>query len=91
MGANAQGEGRTVVVTGVSELSGADVEATDLRAGAALVVAALKAEGQSRVFKTEHLDRGYEHLVEKLQDLGAEIWREDEFGRRTGSANKDNG
>ena len=89
MGAHAQGEGRTVVVTGVSELSGADVEATDLRAGAALVVAALRADGRTRVFKTEHLDRGYENLVEKLQSLGATIWREDEFGRRTGDT-KDN-
>ena len=83
MGARAEGEGRTAVITGVDGLTGADVEATDLRAGAALVVAALRADGQSRVFKTEHLDRGYEHLVEKLQNVGATIWREDEFGRRT--------
>ncbi len=83
MGAQVVGEGRTSIVTGVSGLTGADVEATDLRAGAALVVAALKADGQTRVFKTEHLDRGYEQLVEKLQKAGATIWREDEFGRRT--------
>lgn len=82
MGAQAEGEGRTAVVTGVPRLTGSDVEATDLRAGAALVLAGLGAEGQTRVFKTEHLERGYESLPAKLRAVGANIWREDEFGRR---------
>ena len=82
MGARTEVDGRTAVITGVEQLSGADVEATDLRAGAALVVAALAADGQTRITGTEHLERGYECLVEKLQSLGAEIWREDETGRR---------
>ena len=81
MGAHAEGEGRTAVITGVSSLTGADVEATDLRAGAAMVVAGLAAEGRTRIFKTEHLERGYEFFVEKLQNIGATVWREDEFGR----------
>jgi UDP-N-acetylglucosamine 1-carboxyvinyltransferase len=82
MGAHSQVNGRTAVITGVPRLTGADVEASDLRAGAALVTAALAAEGTTRIFRIEHLDRGYERFVEKLRDLGAEIWREDEFGRR---------
>ena len=82
MGAMVQGEGRSAFVTGVPFLTGADVEATDLRAGAALVLAGLAAQGQTRLFKTEHLERGYEMLPEKLHAVGADIWREDEFGRR---------
>ena len=88
MGAHSQVNGRTAVITGVRRLTGADVEASDLRAGAAMVVAGLAAEGETRVFKTEHLDRGYERLHEKLAHLGAEIWREDEFGRRLESSEK---
>ena len=86
MGAHSQVNGRTAVITGVPRLTGADVEAVDLRAGAALVIAAVVAEGQTRVFKTEHLYRGYERFVEKLQGVGADIWREDEFGRRIEAA-----
>lgn len=84
MGARAEVDGRTAVVTGVSRFRGADVEATDLRAGAALVIAGLAADGQTRIAGTEHLERGYENLVEKLQSIGAQIWREDESGRRLG-------
>jgi len=84
MGAKVDVEGRTAVITGVDRLTGSDVEATDLRAGAALIVAALAAEGRSRVFHTEHVERGYEGIVEKLSALGATIWREDENGRRVG-------
>ncbi|GAB4452123.1 MAG: UDP-N-acetylglucosamine 1-carboxyvinyltransferase [Armatimonadaceae bacterium] len=80
MGAQSQVNGRTAVITGVARLTGADVVATDLRAGAALVVAGLAGEGRTRIFRTEHLDRGYERLTEKLRTLGAKIWREDEFG-----------
>jgi UDP-N-acetylglucosamine 1-carboxyvinyltransferase len=84
MGAKVDVEGRTAVITGVDRLTGSDVEATDLRAGAALIVAALAAQGRSRVFHTEHVERGYEGIVEKLSTLGATIWREDENGRRVG-------
>jgi UDP-N-acetylglucosamine 1-carboxyvinyltransferase len=89
MGAYSQVNGRTAIITGVPRLTGADVEASDLRAGAALVVAALAAEGQTRIFKTEHLDRGYEDFVGKLRGLGANIWREDEFGRRLDSIDEE--
>lgn len=82
MGAHSRVNGRSAIITGVPRLTGADVEASDLRAGAALVVAALAAEGRTRIFKTEHLERGYEGIVEKLRSLGASVWREDEFGRR---------
>ena len=76
MGARAEVDGRTAVITGVPHFIGAEVEATDLRAGAALVIAALAAEGRTTISGTEHLERGYECLVEKLQRLGADIWRE---------------
>lgn len=82
MGAKTQVDGRTAIITGVEKLYGAEVEASDLRAGAALVIAALAAQGQTRLSGIEHLDRGYECFVEKLQTLGAEAWREDESGRR---------
>ena len=80
MGVQSQVDGRTAVITGTARLTGADVEATDLRAGAALVVAGLAAEGQTRISHIEHLDRGYEALTEKLRNVGAHIWREDESG-----------
>jgi UDP-N-acetylglucosamine 1-carboxyvinyltransferase len=82
MGVVSQVDGRTAVITGTTRLTGAEVEASDLRAGAALVVAALAAEGQTRISHIEHLDRGYEGLTEKLQKIGAQVWREDEHGRR---------
>ena len=89
MGAKARWEGRTAVITGVGGLTGADVEASDLRAGAAMVLAGLAAQGTTRVFAIHHIDRGYEHLAEKLSGVGATIWREDETGQRvTGSGLK---
>jgi UDP-N-acetylglucosamine 1-carboxyvinyltransferase len=88
MGVVSQVDGRTAVITGTARLTGAEVEASDLRAGAALVVAALAAEGQTRISHIEHLDRGYEGLTEKLQKIGAQLWREDEHGRRTTSQRK---
>ena len=57
-------------------VSGAKVKASDLRAGAALVIAGLIAEGVTEVTGLEHIDRGYSHMVEKLNGLGATIWRE---------------
>lgn len=73
MGADIKQEGRTAVINGVPKLAGAQVVASDLRAGAALVIAALAAEGQSEITGVEHIIRGYENLVEKLTSLGAQI------------------
>ncbi len=75
MGANIQVDGRVAVIEGVPELLAAPVRASDLRAGAALVVAALAAKGTSEVEEISHIERGYEDLVEKLQGLGADIRR----------------
>jgi UDP-N-acetylglucosamine 1-carboxyvinyltransferase len=76
MNASIKVEGRSAIVNGPSKLQGAKVRASDLRAGAALVVAGLMAEGITEVTGLDHIDRGYEHLVEKLSGLGAVIWRE---------------
>lgn len=73
MGADIRVSGRTAVVTGVEHLSGAAVRCTDLRGGAALCVAALAAEGESRLFETGHIERGYEDIVRDLGALGARI------------------
>lgn len=73
MGADIKQEGRTAVVTGVPALTGAQVTASDLRGGAALICAALGAEGESEINGVEHIERGYERTVEKLQALGAEV------------------
>lgn len=75
MGADILQENRTAVVRGVGSLHGATVEATDLRAGAALVIAGLGAQGETVIEQIHHIDRGYEQLVEKLQHLGAQIAR----------------
>lgn len=75
MGAKVKIDGRSALIEGVDELSGAPVTATDLRAGAALVVAALAAKGETEVNNVGHIDRGYEHLERKLRVLGARITR----------------
>jgi UDP-N-acetylglucosamine 1-carboxyvinyltransferase len=75
MGAHVDLEGPTAVIQGVDNLLGAPVMASDLRASAALVLAGLKAEGVTEVSRVYHIDRGYEHLDEKLSELGAEIER----------------
>ncbi|HEY9686455.1 MAG TPA: UDP-N-acetylglucosamine 1-carboxyvinyltransferase [Coleofasciculaceae cyanobacterium] len=75
MGADISVERDVAVVTGVEKLSGAEVNAPDLRAGAAMVIAGVQAEGCTEVFNLQHLDRGYEHLVEKMQGIGADITR----------------
>ncbi|RUM88734.1 MAG: UDP-N-acetylglucosamine 1-carboxyvinyltransferase [Thermodesulfatator sp.] len=75
MGAEIEQEGRTAFVRGPTVLQGAEVQAQDLRAGASLVLAALAAEGTSRIYGLEHLDRGYEALEEKLRRLGARLRR----------------
>lgn len=75
MGAQISVDGRLAVVEGVSHLSAAPVKATDLRAGAAMMVAALCAQGTSQVEDIQHIERGYENIEEKLCDLGADIQR----------------
>lgn len=75
MNANLKIEGRSVIVEGPTDLQGAEVAATDLRAGAALILAGLKADGYTRVTELKHLDRGYVDITEKLAGLGADIER----------------
>lgn len=75
MGANIKTEGRTAVIKGVPRLFGARVEASDLRAGAALLLAGLAAEGLTRVEGCHHIDRGYEDLEDKIRSLGGTIRR----------------
>ena len=78
MGADIQIAGKTAVVTGKEKLTGAVVHAHDLRAGAALVIAGLAAEGITQVENIHFIERGYERIVEKLQALGADIQRVEE-------------
>lgn len=73
MGANISVDGRTAVIEGVEELDGAPVKATDLRAGAALVIAGLAAKGTTVIDEIRHIERGYEEIIEKFQALGANI------------------
>jgi UDP-N-acetylglucosamine 1-carboxyvinyltransferase len=75
LGAKIDVEGNTAVVHGVAQLQGASVMATDLRASASLVLAGLVAQGETRVDRVYHLDRGYECIEEKLSQLGARIKR----------------
>ncbi|GAB4120084.1 MAG: UDP-N-acetylglucosamine 1-carboxyvinyltransferase [Gammaproteobacteria bacterium] len=75
LGANIQLRGGNAIVKGVERLSGAPIMATDLRASASLVLAGLVAEGQTRVDRVYHIDRGYENIEEKLSALGADIRR----------------
>ena len=75
MGANIRVSGRSAHVRGVGKLSGAHVQATDLRASASLIIAGLAAEGVTEVHRVYHLDRGYDKIEEKLASLGADINR----------------
>lgn len=75
MGARIKVEGRMAVIEGVSALHGAQVKATDLRSGAALIVAGLMATGETEIFNAVYIDRGYHNLEDKLSLLGATIWR----------------
>lgn len=77
MGAVIKVKDRTAIIDGVSELSGAKVRATDLRAGAAMVIAGLVAQGETEIIEIEHIDRGYPHIEDKFRALGADIRRED--------------
>ena len=76
MGANVHIEGHSAYITGVKELTGCSVKATDLRAGAAMILAGLAANGETSVGNIHHIDRGYDRLVSKLRNVGAQISRE---------------
>lgn len=73
MGADIRVDGRSAIVTGTGRLKGAPVMATDLRASASLVIAGLAAEGETEISRIYHLERGYENLVDKLANIGADI------------------
>ncbi|WP_286909120.1 UDP-N-acetylglucosamine 1-carboxyvinyltransferase [Clostridium sp. UBA1652] len=75
MGANIKIDGRTAIIEGVDRLTGAGVKATDLRAGAAMILAGLVAEGETEINEVYHIDRGYVNIEEKLKMLGANISR----------------
>ncbi|MBM6836867.1 UDP-N-acetylglucosamine 1-carboxyvinyltransferase [Clostridium saudiense] len=77
MGAVIKVEGRTAIIDGVESLTGCRVRATDLRAGAAMVIAGLIANGETEIVDIEHIDRGYPHIENKFRALGADIRRED--------------
>ena len=76
MNASARVEGRTAIISGPTNLEAASVSASDLRAGAALVLAGLIAEGETEIRDISHIERGYSDLIEKLRGLGADIRRE---------------
>jgi UDP-N-acetylglucosamine 1-carboxyvinyltransferase len=76
LGAQVSVDGHHASITGVEELSGAPVEAHDIRAGAGLILAALVAEGETTVDQAFHVDRGYPNFAEQLQSLGAQVTRE---------------
>jgi len=78
MGANIKTDGNYAIIPGDKALTGAQVVATDLRAGAAVVLTGLVAEGTTEVSQIYHIDRGYENFVEKLKALGASIMRVDD-------------
>ena len=75
MGAKISAHGKTAEFDGVETLTGAPVYATDLRAGAALIIAGVSAEGQTEIYNLSHIDRGYENIEEKFRKLGAKIER----------------
>jgi UDP-N-acetylglucosamine 1-carboxyvinyltransferase len=75
MGANIAIDGHSVIIQGLEEVRGAPVMASDLRASASLVIAGLAAQGETRVDRIYHIDRGYERIEEKLQSVGADIVR----------------
>ena len=75
MGAKITSQGKSAVFEGVKSLSGAPVYATDLRAGAALLIAGIIANGDTEIYNLIHIDRGYENIEEKFRKLGANIQR----------------
>ena len=75
MGAKITAQGKSAVFEGVNELTGAPVYATDLRAGAALIIAGIVAKGETQLYNIEHIDRGYENIDGRLRAIGADIER----------------
>ena len=75
MGAKITPQGKTAIFEGVDELFGAPVYSTDLRAGAALIIAGIIADGETELYNLHHIDRGYENIEEKFRKLGANIKR----------------
>jgi UDP-N-acetylglucosamine 1-carboxyvinyltransferase len=75
MGANIEMQGHTAIVQGRERLQGAPVMATDLRASACLIIAALAADGETTIDRVYHLDRGYANIDRKLAEMGADIRR----------------
>ena len=75
MGANLKIDGRSVFIEGVNKLTGCEVRATDLRAGAAMILAGLVADGQTDIKDIYHIDRGYVDIEKKFSLLGADIYR----------------
>ncbi|MBQ3414136.1 MAG: UDP-N-acetylglucosamine 1-carboxyvinyltransferase [Clostridia bacterium] len=75
MGAKISAQGKTAIFEGVEKLSGSPVYSTDLRAGAALIIAGIVAEGTTEIYNLEHIDRGYENIEEKFRNIGANIKR----------------
>ena len=75
MGANIKIDGRVAIVEGVNKLTGCEVKATDLRAGAALILAGLIANGKTEISDIYHIDRGYTEIERKFNDLGAKVYR----------------
>ena len=75
MGANITAQGKTAIFEGVDTLNGSPVSATDLRAGAALIIAGISAKGITEIYNLNHIDRGYENIEEKFKKLGAKIQR----------------
>ena len=80
MGANIQTGWQHAMIKGVKTLSGAPVHATDIRTGASLVIAALQADGQSTITGIDHINRGYEDIVDSLTSLGSTIEYNDKHG-----------
>jgi UDP-N-acetylglucosamine 1-carboxyvinyltransferase len=78
MGIRVSVDGTVATIDGGAPIKGASLVATDLRAGASMIIAALAAEGKSEVYELRHIDRGYEHIVEKLRGIGADIERIDD-------------
>ena len=75
MGAKITAQGKSAFFEGVEKLSGSPVYSSDLRAGAALIIAGIIAEGTTEIYNLEHIDRGYENIEEKFRNLGANIRR----------------
>ena len=78
LGADIVVDGRKAVINGGKPLTACEVVATDLRAGASMIIAGLSVEGTTKISQLRHIDRGYDHIVDKLKGLGADIVRIDE-------------